>query len=166
MAFVHRGSGWHPPMGLLKSIAPRSPGRRVGAYAVRFGSAAEKDLEGDWFSAATDFGAGAGNGAPTLLNHGRPVSAALAKFARVVGPTAKTEKDLSGIFAETTLDESDPFQAALLCLVEKGVLRWSSATTPTFLAKAPDGFIKRWIIVEFSFTAQPCEPRLPAIQLL
>jgi hypothetical protein len=138
---------------------------RVGAYAVRFSEASEKDLSGEYFTSATWFGKNEGNGADVLLNHGEPLGDApfLKKLADFVFESAKSIKDDIGIFMETVLDLSDEFQKAVFELVQAGKLSWSTGSASHVVKKAKDGQILRWPIVEVSFTPMPCEPRLPAI---
>jgi hypothetical protein len=87
MAFVHRG-GWQPPIGsnILKAIGAGAG--RFGAYGVRFSGPDQKDLQGEYFSAAADFGPSNGDGVPVLINHGRPIEDGLEPFANIVLPAA------------------------------------------------------------------------------
>jgi hypothetical protein len=163
MAFVHN-FGWNPPAGKIKS-APVANGVRVGALGVRFSGPSSKDLAGEYFTQATEFGDNLGNGAPVLLNHGTPLGGLqeFADFASVVLAPATVTRDSKGLFVETTLDTSDPLQAALVDLVTLGALRWSSGSADHVIKRAPNGEILRWFPVEFSMTPSPCEFRLPAI---
>lgn len=45
----------------------------MGACAIRFSGPDEKDLSGEYFTEATDFGPRNGDGAATLFHHGNPV---------------------------------------------------------------------------------------------
>jgi len=163
MAFVH-SSGWEAPSGRIKSTMVAN-GVRVGALGVRFSGPSELDLQGDYFSAATEFGDNLGNGCPTLLNHGLPLGnlEIFKDFADVILPPATVTRNSKGLFVETTLDTSDPLQKTLIDSVTLGALRWSSGSANHTVKRASNGEILRWLPVEFSFTPSPAEFRLPAI---
>jgi hypothetical protein len=165
MAFVHRG-GWQPPIGsnILKAIGAGSG--RFGAYGVRFSGPDQKDLAGEYFSAATDFGPSNGDGVPVLINHGRPIEDGLEPFANVVLPAAKVERDPHGLFASTRLDLADPLQVAIAELIAQGFFWWSSGSTPQVVKRDADGRLARWYPVEFSLTPTPAEPRLRPLRPL
>src|SRR5437870_13536432 len=116
MAFLHRG-GWQPPVGsnILKAIG--SSTGRFGALAVRFSSPNEKDLQGEYFTAATDFGPRNGDESPVMIHHGLPLEDGLEAFADVVLPTAKVEREPRGLFASVRLDLGDPVQGAIAELI-------------------------------------------------
>ena len=160
----------------LKSIETVDGKVRVGSYAIRFADKIEKDLTGDYFTKATDFGPRDGDGVVALFEHGLPLLKSLsgepfddrtAEIMKSVADmqfgTVKTTKDDIGIFAETILDTSDKYSAAIAKMCEAGKLKWSSSTGIQILRKSADGEITRWHPIEFSFTAKPAEPRLPAI---
>lgn len=151
----------------LKALAEPIDGKaRVGAYAVRFSGPDEKDLQGDYFTKATNFGRENGDGAPVLFHHGMPCGKGGIFDALQDGEygPAKAMRDEVGIFVETCLDLSDREQKALYEACQKGALRWSSGSASHMARKAQDGRITRWPIVEFSLTPTPVEPRLPAIR--
>lgn len=155
----------------LKSLDTASAGKmRVGAYAVRFSDATEKDLSGEYFTKSTDFGPTAGNGVATLFNHGmipaKGMEAAFKTVCEMTFPPVKATLDDSGLFVETTLDLSDKYQKAIADLIVKKKLKWSSGSAQHVKRANDDGEITRWHPVEFSFTPTPCEPRLPAIRPL
>lgn len=153
----------------IKSLGEEQGIVRVGAYGLRFSDASQKDLTGDYFTKATDFGPRQGDGAPTMFNHGLPLKEgvkALEDVARMTFGTVKATVDDIGIFVETTLDTADQYQKAMYGLVRSGALKWSSGCVPNLLCKNADGQITRWHIAEFSYTPKPAEPRLPAIATL
>ena len=109
MAFTH-APGWQAPSGnILKAVATGN-GARFGAYAVRFSGPDELDLSGEYFTSETDFGPRYGDGAPVLIHHGNPIAEGLEAFAAVILPSAKVNRDRSGLFASTQLDLEDPLQ--------------------------------------------------------
>jgi len=152
----------------LKSIEVKDGVARVGAYAIRFSPADEKDLTGEFFTAKTNLGPSCGNGAATLFNHAIPLAdgSVFAEFAEREFGTVKATRDEIGVFVETNLDLSDKHARAVADLCAKGKLKWSSGAASHMVRKSADGEILRWHPVEFSFTPTPAEPRLPAIRPL
>jgi len=155
----------------LKSIEVKDGIARVGSYGIRFSGPDSKDLTGEYFTAATDYGPRNGDGAVTMFNHGflsvdgldeDSQKALDAVTGRTYAPV-KAVKDEVGIFVSTVLNLSDEFEAAIAELVDAGKLKWSSGTAAHLMRKSADGQILRWHPIEFSYTPTPAEPRLPAI---
>lgn len=152
----------------LKSLGVKDGKTRVGAYAIRFSGPDEKDLSGEYFTAATDFGPTCGDGATTMFHHGQCVGKGV-PFEQIADMTfgqARVTRDDVGIFVETCLDHSNEYEKAIAGLCESGALKWSSGSASHLVRKAVDGGITRWHPIEFSFTATPVEPRNPAIRPL
>ena len=136
----------------------------VAAYGIRYGSEAERDMQGEWFAPDTDYGPGGGNGVVTMFHHGIPLKAELTELARRTFAPVKAVADNVGIFVEAVLDLADEYQAAIAKLVQAGKLRWSSGTAAHLIdVDQASGKIKRWHPIEFSYTPAAAEPRLPAI---
>ncbi|MEA3211313.1 MAG: hypothetical protein QOE70_4370 [Chthoniobacter sp.] len=147
----------------LKALGAVQDGKvSVGAYAIRFSAADEKDLTGEYFTAKTDFGPRSGDGAATMFHHGQSVKGLESVCDRTFAPVKATRDDV-GIFVSTVLDMSDGHEKAIADLCAKGKLKWSSGSAAHLVRKAADGHITRWHPIEFSYTPTPCEPRLPAI---
>jgi HK97 family phage major capsid protein len=160
----------------VKAVKVSPDGRylEVGAYGLRFANPEEKDLTGEFFTKSTDYGPHGGNGVSAMFHHCQPVGdepevKALAE--RIFQPVTAI-KDSVGIFVKHVLDMADEYQKAVGELVQAGKLVWSSGTASHVVAKKKDAFgkptgeIKRWHILEWSYTPQPAEPRLPAISPL
>jgi HK97 family phage major capsid protein len=155
----------------LKSIEVKDGIARVGSYGIRFSGPDSKDLTGEYFTPACDYGPRCGDGAVTMFNHGflsvdgldeNSQRALDAVTGRTYGPV-KAVKDDVGIFISAVLNLSDEFEAAIAELVDAGKLKWSSGTAAHLMRKSADGEILRWHPIEFSYTPTPAEPRLPAI---
>ena len=136
----------------------------VGAYGLRFGNPEEKDLTDEWFAPDTDYGPHGGDGMTTTFHHCHPVHKELKALAeRIFGPV-KAIKDEIGIFVTAVLDMADEYERVVGKLVEAGRLRWSSGTASHLILRDDDtGRIKRWHIIEWAYTPQAAEPRLPVI---
>src|SRR6266446_2189245 len=93
----------------LKWIEVKAGIAKVGSYGIRFSGPDSKDLTGEYFTAATDYGPSNGDGVATMFNHGFLSADGLtddqqkaldAVTARTYAP-AKTLKDDIGIFVST-----------------------------------------------------------------
>jgi len=78
---------------------------------------------------------------------------------------SKAEIDDDGLWIEAELSRHSEYLAAILGLVEKGALGWSSGTIGQ-LAMREGKSIKRWPIVELSLTPTPAEPRTLGVEQL
>jgi HK97 family phage major capsid protein len=140
---------------------------KLGGYLVVYGDEASPDLEGDFFTAATDFGFDDGAEVGLYYMHG--LDPALGK--RRVGK-AHLRRDPLGIWIEAQLALRDEYERAIYGLavadklgwssgaaahlVERGALRTAGGATDSMNAATP---ITRWAIAEASLTPTPAEPR-------
>lgn len=135
---------------------------RVGGYLVRFSTASDPDLYGDFFTAETDFGEH--DSAPVLFEHG--VDPVLKN--RVIGK-ANLKKDEFGVWAEAQLQIRDAYEKFIYQLAENDKLGWSSSTAPNLVQRSPVGkayHIKAWPLgLDASLTTHPAEPRNAAMTL-
>jgi hypothetical protein len=162
MAFTH-AQGWQPPAGILKSVS--GTGSRYGALAIRFSGPDEKDLQGEFFTAETDFPSDGGEPV-VLIGHGNPIDPALTRFSELSLGPARIQRKHDGMFASFELDDGDPVDAAIIQLIHAGAFRWSSGSRADLVDRKNNGEITRWPIVEVSLTPTPAEPRLPKIHQL
>ena len=151
---------------------------RVGGYLVRFTDAKHKDLDGEYFTAETDYGPSEGNGDECLFDHGYVVPAnrfikdlsdaefeALEMLADRTFAPLKTKRDAVGIFAETVLNLEDEYEKFIHNRVKKGKIGWSSAAPSHRVKRADDGWLSRWPIAEGSLTPRPAEPLNRAVAM-
>jgi HK97 family phage major capsid protein len=127
---------------------------RVGGYLVVWGTPAQRDLQGEYFTPQTELGLGWYPVRPVLYHHGLGDAE-----ATVIGKIDRLTADESGVWAEAQLDAQHVYFSALLRLVDDGVLSWSSGSLPHLVNVDGDGRIRRWIIVEGSLTPRPAETR-------
>jgi hypothetical protein len=133
---------------------------RVGGYLVMWGDASRRDLEGEYFTPETDLGLDWFPARPALYHHG---------LDGTIGPVKIGQIDLltpddTGVWVEAQLDLRHRYVDAVLALVEKEALGWSSGTLPQ-LVRVERGKITRWPIVEGSLTPTPAEPRITVVPL-
>lgn len=130
---------------------------KVGGYLVRFSTDQDPDLEGDFFTADTDFGSH--EKTLTFYHHGLDL-----KMGRqVLDPAATLKADEVGVWVEAQLGLRDEYERAIYALAEKGKLGWSSGTAAHLVEREPMGkarWIKRWPLgLDASLTPTPAEPR-------
>lgn len=136
---------------------------KVAGYLVRFGSATDTDLEGEFFDAATDFGVETGSKLGVFYNHGIDATLKTRRIGR--GPVAIQD---AGVWIEAQLDLRDEYEQAIYALAEKGKLGWSSGTAGHLIERVPAGKatrIGRWILAEASLTPTPAEWRNTALPI-
>ncbi len=150
----------------IKALGDGVSDGRVGGYGVLFGDRKSKDLDGTFFTAATNYGPGDGNGQVTTMNHCMPLSPELKAFAERLLSPVKTRRDDLGIFAETVLNLADEYEKIVYDLCQAGKLSWSSGTAKRLIRVEDSGEIKNWPIIEWAFTPIPAEPRLGAVSPL
>lgn len=132
---------------------------RVGGYLVMWGSVHQRDLQQEYFTPATELGLDWYSQRPMLYHHGLDGQ----MKATVIGVIDTLKTDNTGVWAEAQLNMHNQYVAAVLKLIQKGVLGWSSGSLPHLVEVAGNGEIKRWPIVEGSATPTPAEPRRTGI---
>jgi len=136
---------------------------RIGGYLVLFGDEQTPDLEGDFFTKNTDFGAH--QTTMVLYQHG--LDASLKR--RVLDVQAPLKSDDTGVWVEAQLALRDEYEQAIYALAEQGKLGWSSGTAGHLIEREQKGaawHITRWPLgLDASLTPTPAEPRTAAIPL-
>lgn len=148
-----------PPRMAVKALDDTG---RIGGYLAVWGSANTRDLHGEYFTPETDFGLDWYPARPVLYHHAQDA----AVKAAALGVIDTLRADEIGLWAEAQLDKRKQYVDAVLKLVERGALSWSSGSLPNLVKTAPDGRIERWVIVEGSLTPTPAEPRLTDVHAL
>lgn len=128
---------------------------RLGGYLVVWGDTSTRDLQGEYFTEATDFALDWYSARPMLYHHGLDGNMKSA----VIGQIDTLKVDEIGIWAEAQLDMHKRYVHAVQRLVEKGILHWSSGSLAHLVEVTEDGHIKRWPLIEGSLTPTPAEPR-------
>ncbi len=130
---------------------------RVGGYLVRYGDPGSADLQGDFFTKATDFGLDVSDHARLMFHHG---------FDPEIGRTrlgiVSMKADDIGIWAEGIIDKANSYAKAIDKLIRAGKLRWSSGSAPHCVTGTEVKGARRldsWPIVEASLTPTPVEFR-------
>lgn len=134
----------------------------VAGYGIVFGG---KDLVGDTFTENTDF---MWDLVPTkAVFYDHTLDADDDPLDEEIGfaDNARAKIDKFGIWIEAQIDKSKEYAQAILELVDRGALGWSSGSVG-HLVRRSNGIIKRWPIVEFSLTPTPAEPRTLGVERL
>jgi len=150
-------------MGDTLKTQVRRVGDCIGGYGVVFGDQAHRDLEGDYFTRDTEFWLDTYRDQPVLYDHAMgylppSISADMPsrfKFGRVV----KVTPDEVGLWIEAQITEHGEWVDAVLALIERGVLHWSSGAVSHLVKREQDGQLSSWPIIEWSTTPTPAEPR-------
>jgi len=129
---------------------------RVGGYLVVWGDAGQRDLQGEYFSPESELGLDWYPRRPVLYHHGLDETLG----PQMIGQIEALAADATGVWVEAQLDLRHRWARAVLDLVGREALGWSSGSLPHLVAVEPDGHIRRWPIVEGSLTPTPAEPRL------
>lgn len=146
--------------GELKALG----GGKVGGYLVQFGSPDQTDLEGEYFTADTDFDVDDGQKVSVYYQHGMDDLLGKRRLGK-----AELRRDDVGVWMEAQLALRDEYERAIYGLAEAGKLGLSSGTAGHLMERElVDGKavrITRWPIVEASLTPTPAEPRTRVIAL-
>lgn len=137
-------------------------GGRIGGYLVVWGSPAQRDLEGEYFTPQTELALDWYERRPVLYHHGLDGTLK----ASLIGVIDSLKADDVGLWAEAQLDMRQRYIQAVQRLVKRGILNWSSGSLTHLAEIAKDGQIKRWPIVEGSLTPTPAEPRQTNVRAL
>jgi HK97 family phage major capsid protein len=135
---------------------------KLSGYLVRFSTAEDPDLTGDFFTKDTDFGKV--DEADVYFHHCQPITykGHVLKYDQRI-TTAKLIKDDVGILAEAILSLSDEYQAMFGEMAAAKRLGWSSGTAPHLVKRESVGKayqITRWPLGDdASLTPTPAEKR-------
>jgi len=136
---------------------------KVAGYLVRFGSPRDTDLEGDFFTRATDFGRPLDEGEqfPLRLYYAHGMDPKVGRKA--IGAGVVTVKD-AGLWYEAQIDQSDEYRQMIKRLVQEGRLGFSSGAAGHLVIREATGIgkssrINAWPLGEASLTPRPAESR-------
>jgi HK97 family phage major capsid protein len=141
---------------ILGGAVKHSPDGRIEGWLVRFSNGQTTDLTGEYFTKNTNFGNS--EDINILYQHGLDKDVGLKM--QVPGKLKKFDE---GLWIEGQLDLSDKYQSAVMKLVKRGALGWSSGTAPHLVQtkKHTNGAkeITNWPIgLDGSLTPNPAEP--------
>lgn len=137
---------------------------RIGGYLVLYGDDKNTDLEGDYFTKATDFGKATTS--PLFYHHGLDETMEL----KQLGEDATLKMDDVGVWMEAQLNLRDRYEKVIYGGAQKGKFGLSSGTAAHLVrrVKASNGAsrVTRWPLgLDASITPTPAEPRTRAMPL-
>lgn len=132
---------------------------RIGGFLVRFTTADDPDLVGDFFTKSTDFGVDPdGAKLPLYYQHGFDPQL---KNTRIGSGELKREQ--KGLWLEAQLEISGEYRKDIEELIDKGLLGYSSGAAPHLVSRSASKNrtfeITSWPLAEASLTPNPAEPR-------
>ena len=130
-------------------------GLEVKGWAVRFTGPDETDLEGDYFTGDTDFGAIKEIG--LYYHHGMDKELGRKRIG-----TAELEKKDAGLWMQAQMKLREDYEKAIEEMVRRKKMGISSGAVGHLVERTPMGKANRidtWIIGEVSLTPTPAEPR-------
>jgi HK97 family phage major capsid protein len=137
---------------------------KFGGYLVRFTSADDPDVVGDYFTSETDFDVEFPGKSTVYFNHGLDRNLKRRKLGK-----ADMRLEDAGVWAEMILSERDEYEQELIKLAKAGKLGWSSGTAAHLVEREPEGkaqHITRWPLgLDASITHTPAEPRNEVVPL-
>lgn len=136
----------------LKFVGPDT----VEGLAIPWGSPANRDLDGEYFTPTTDlcldwFGK---SGRPALYDHGMDDDLKSETIGRQVDYEVRDE----GLWAQAQLSRNARYRKAVDQLIGEGALGYSSGAMGHLATKSASGEITRWPWVELSLTPIPSYP--------
>jgi len=152
--------------GECKALGPA----KVGGFLVRFGSPADADVQGDYFTPTTYYGQAVKGHLDVVYHHGlgRVDDIANRLGNEIIGNGTIQLQD-GGLWFEAELDMSKPDVKAVYAKASQGLLGWSSGSTERLVkreaVKAGITRIDRWPLIEASLSPKPVDPRNKAIAL-
>jgi rubrerythrin len=133
----------------------------IEGLGIPYGGPMEgKDLQREYFTKDTDFSSPFFDGKaikayiPSLYHHGMDPEIKDLPIGEVIGIEDRPE----GKWFKVQLDKANKYYEAIKQLIQMGKLAFSSGAIPEGVAKAADGFIKRWPLKELSETYSPANP--------
>ena len=130
-------------------------GLEVKGWAVRFTGPDDTDLEGDYFTGDTDFGAVKEVG--LYYQHGMDKELGRKRIG-----TAELEKKDAGLWMQAQMKLREDYEKAIEEMVRRKKMGISSGAVGHLVERTPMGKANRidtWIIGEVSMTPTPAEPR-------
>lgn len=132
----------------------------VEGYLVSWGSTKDTDLQGEFFSARTEFCLDWFGERPVLYHHGMDDSTGLKK----IGVFKSIRVDDIGLWVQAQLDLRDRYARAVYDMVAAKQFGWSSGSVDHLVKIGENGEILVWPLIEGSITPTPAQPAKTAVR--
>jgi len=127
----------------------------ISGFLIYFGSTSDRDLEGDYFNAQTDFDLTSRRELSLYFEHGMDSVIGRRRIGRgLITP----QREGLWIDAQAVPELPARIWNSLMAMAHEGELGFSSGA-PAHLVEREEGWIKRWPLIDASLTATPAEPR-------
>lgn len=139
--------------GALKAVGEG----RIAGFLVRYSDAQAPDIDGEFFTKATDFSLGFPAQVGLYYNHGLDPQVGQKRIG-----TAQVKSTEEGLWMEAQLDTSEKYQALIYQLAQMGRLGSSSGAAAHLVRKRVAGKsveLEAWPLAEASVTVKPADPR-------
>jgi len=144
----------------IKTISEDDSGITVGGYLLLWGDEKRVDLQGDYFTKATELWMDKYPTVPALFHHGLDQDVGMA----VMGKRTSYKTDDTGVWVEDWLDKSNKYWALVKPLLEAEALYYSPGSAPHLVKREDDGKLKSFPVVEDTLTPVPAQHRLLPIE--
>ena len=122
---------------------------------VPFGSPADRDSDGEYFTEETAIHADKYPAIPAVYYHGRNPDGSQSKTPEYIGVAKYDRTDSRGHWYRVVLDKTKQFAQRVWDAAKDGIARASSGSAPHLVRYGKDGRIMEWAVVELSvFDAQ------------
>ena len=150
----------HKAGGAVKAVT-RGNGL-VEGYLISFGSPADSDLEGQWFTPRTDIREDYFRDYPLLFHHGMDRDVGLDPIGRIL----RLQKDNIGWHAQGQIDLHDSYGKQVYQMLDLKPFGWSSGSVDHLVVISPSGEILVWVLFEGTITPTPAQPRKTTVRAL
>ncbi len=144
----------------VKAIREQDGGQVIGGYLLLWGGPKQKDLQGDYFTPATELWLDHYKSAPTLFHHGLDDTVGLSLIGRRI--TAKS--DDTGVWVEDWIDKSNQYWTVVEPLLEAQRLYYSPGSAEHLVKRTKGGELLSFPVIEDTLTPLPAQYRLRPIE--
>jgi hypothetical protein len=123
---------------------------QLDVLGVPFGSPAERDAHGEFFSEKTQFYAEKIPHPPVVYYHGFTPDGKPQSAPEFIGQTTQRWTDQRGVWYRVVLDQANVFAKRVWEAAQQGLARASSGTMEHLRRVARDGHITHWLVSELS----------------
>lgn len=117
---------------------------------VPFGSPAQRDAHGEYFSPSTKFHEDKFGLPPAVYYHGYSENGKPSGSPQYIGKTIRRWVDAKGVWFQVILDKSNSYAGKVWEAAKAGMARASSGSISHLVRRARDGHITEWVVAELS----------------
>lgn len=122
----------------------------LDVLGVPYGSATDKDSDGEWFDAQTHLHEDKFPLPPAVYYHGKDAEGGAMSEPAFIGRTAKRWVDQAGVWFRVVLDKGNEYAKRVWDAAQQGIARASSGAVGHLVRTDADGHIREWPMAELS----------------